>query len=73
MVVVVVVAMGVVVAEEKDWRFGCFFFPTVDLWWLWLWLMVELVVVGFFFGSGIYYSIVMVIIFYCDVYIILLC
>ena len=27
----------------------------------------------FFFSSGIYYSIVMVIIFYCDVYIILLC
>ena len=38
--------------------------------------MVEVVVVGaveVFFDSGIYYFIVMVILFYCDVYIILLC
>ena len=60
--------------------FFFFFFPAVDWWWwwlwLWLWLMVEVVVVGaveVFFDSGIYYFIVMVILFYCDVYIILLC
>ena len=44
--------------------------------WLWLWLMVEVVVDGaglFFLGSGIYYFIVGDILFYCDVYIILLC
>ena len=28
---------------------------------------------GFFLGSGIYYFIVVIIIFYCDIYIILLC
>ena len=28
---------------------------------------------GFFWGSGIYYFIVVVILFYCDIYIILLC
>ena len=55
-----------------------FFFPTaMDCWWwwwwwLWLWLMVE-VIVDVFLDSGIYYFIVVVIIFYCDVYIILLC
>ena len=39
-------------------------------------LMVEVVVVvavDVFFGSGIYYFIVRDILFYCDVYIILLC
>ena len=44
-------------------------------WWLWLWLMVEVVMVGavdVFLGSEIYYFIVVVILFYCDVYIILL-
>ena len=65
-----------------DWSFFFFFFPAVDWWWwwwwlwLWLWLMVEVVVVSaveVFFDSGIYYFIVMVILFYCDVYIILLC
>ena len=37
--------------------------------------MVEVVVVGAvdFFGSEIYYFIVVVILFYCNVYIILLC
>ena len=43
--------------------------------WLWLWLMVEVVVDGaglFFLGSGIYYFIVEDILFYYDVYIILL-
>ena len=37
--------------------------------------MVEVVVVGAvgFFGIGIYYFIIVVIIFYCNVYIILLC
>ena len=30
-------------------------------------------VVDVFLGSGIYYFIVMIILFYCDVYIILLC
>ena len=55
-----------------------FFFLAVDWWWwcwwwLWLWLMIEVVVVGtvdVFLDSGIYYFIVVVIIFYCDVYII---
>ena len=45
-------------------------------WWLWYWLMVEVVMVGavdVFLGSEIYYFIVVVILFYCDVYIILLC
>ena len=40
-----------------------------------MWLMVEVVVDGaveVFFGSGIYYFIVVVILFYWDVYIILL-
>ena len=43
--------------------------------WLWSWLMVEVVVVGVvdFFRSEIYYFIVVVILFYCDIYIILLC
>ena len=42
---------------------------------LWLWLIVEVVMVGAvgFFDIGIYYFIVVVIIFYCDAYIILLC
>ena len=42
---------------------------------MWVWLMVEVVVVGVmdFFGSGIYYFIVEDILFYCDIYIILLC
>ena len=50
--------------------FGC-----VWWWWWWRWLMVEVVVDGaglFFLGSGIYYFIVGGILFYCDVYIILL-
>ena len=41
-----------------------------------MWLMVEVVVVGaldVFLYSGIYYFIVGNILFYCDVYIILLC
>ena len=41
-----------------------------------MWLMVEVVVVGaldVFLGSGVYYFIVGNILFYCDVYIILLC
>ena len=44
-----------------------------------MWLMVEVVVVGaldvfyFYFYSGVYYFIVGNILFYCDVYIILLC
>ena len=41
-----------------------------------MWLMVEVVVDGIvevFLGSGIYYFIVVVILFYWDVYIILLC
>ena len=38
--------------------------------WLWLWLIV---VVGVFLGSGIYYFIVEDILFYYDIYIILLC
>ena len=66
--------------REKIGDLG-FFFPTaMDCWWwwwwLWLWLMVEVIVVGavdVFLDSGIYYFIVVVIIFYCDVYIILLC
>ena len=56
---------------------GCYLARYVWLWlWLWLWLKVEVVVIGavdFFLGSGIYYFIVGVILFYCDVYIILLC
>ena len=42
---------------------------------VWLWLMVEVVMVGdvYFFLSKIYYFIVVVILFYCDIYIILLC
>ena len=52
------------VVEEKDWRFGFFFFPAMDWWWwwLWLWLMVEVVVVGAvgFFDIEIYYFIVVV-------------
>ena len=35
--------------------------------------MVDVFVVGFFLDSGIYYFIVVIILFYCDVYIILLC
>ena len=35
----------------------------------WLWLVLWM----FFLGSGICYFIVVVILFYCDVYIILLC
>ena len=58
-------------------------------WWLWLVVVVEVVVVvvvavadgrggcgwccGCFLDSGIYYFIVDDILFYCDVYIILLC
>ena len=58
-------------------------------WWLWLVVVVEVVVVvvvavadgrggcgwccGCFLNSGIYYFIVDDILFYCDVYIILLC
>ena len=44
--------------------------------WLWVWLMVEVVVVGaldVFFYSGVYYFIVGNILFYYDVYITLLC
>ena len=61
--------------EEKDWRFGFFFFFFLPWtggrwwwWWLWLWLMVEVVLLGavdIFLGSGIYYFIVIVILFYC--------
>ena len=55
---------------------GCYLAGYVWLWlWLWLWPMVEGVVGGavdFFFGRGIYYFTEMVILFYCDVYIILL-
>ena len=43
---------------------------------MWLWLMVEVVVVGtvdVFLDSRIYYFIVVVILFYYDIYIILLC
>ena len=43
---------------------------------MWLWLMVEVVVDGvglFFWDSEIYYIIVEDILFYCKVYIILLC
>ena len=62
--------------KEKDWRFGLvvFFFFAVDWWWwwwwwlwLWLWPMVEVVVidaVDVFWDSGIYYFIVMFILFY---------
>ena len=42
----------------------------------WLWPKIEVVVilaVDFFLGSGIYYFIIVVILFYCDIYIILLC
>ena len=51
---------------------GCYLTRYV---WLWLWLMVEVVMVGdvYFFLSKIYYFIVVVILFYCDIYIILLC
>ena len=48
----------------------------VEWWWWWRWLIVEVVVVGsvdVFLDSGIYYFIAVVILFYCDVYIILLC
>ena len=44
--------------------------------WLWVWLMVEVVVVGavdVFLGNEIYYFSIGDILFYCDVYIILLC
>ena len=44
--------------------------------WLWVWLMVEVVMVGaldVLFYSGVYYFIVGNILFYCDVHIILLC
>ena len=37
-----------------------------------MWLMVEDGAVEVFLGSGIYYFIIVVILFYCDVYIILL-
>ena len=50
------VVEGVAVADGR---------VVVELW-LVLWLLL------FFFGSRIYYFIVMVILFYCDVYIILL-
>ena len=64
--------------RKKIGDLGFFFFPAVDWWWwwLWLWLMVKVVVVGamdVFLGSVIYYFIVVVILFYCHVYIILLC
>ena len=40
-----------------------------------MWLIVEVVMAGsvYVFFSGIYYFIVVVILFYCDAYIILLC
>ena len=67
--------------EEKKWRFGFFFFAYCGL-------VVVVVVLMLavadgrgsygrccvcFLSNGIYYFIVMVILFYCDVYIILLC
>ena len=44
--------------------------------WLWVWLMVEVVVVAaldVFLDSGVYYFIVGDILFYYDIYIIVLC
>ena len=54
---------------------GVFFFFFLLLWtgdrwwrwWLWVWLMVKDGAVEVFLGSGIYYFIVVVILFYCDV------
>ena len=40
--------------------------------WLWIVPLINLWVFFFFFGSGIYYFILVDILFYCDVYIILL-
>ena len=58
--------------EEKDWRFGFFFFffccgVVVVV------LMVVVAVVVFVSNGGIYYFIGVIILFYCNVYIILLC
>ena len=63
--------------------------PCWGVWWWWWWLLpcwvcvVVFVIMaegrgscdwcGFFLSSGIYYFIVKIILFYCDVYIILLC
>ena len=70
--------------EEKDLRFGFFFFVFLFTCCGLVVVLVVVVVVtdgrsgcgwycGCFLGSKIYYFIVVVIIFYCDVYIILLC
>ena len=45
---------------------------VVVLGWQWLWIMPLIGLWCFFFGSGMYYFIVVDILFYCDVYIILL-
>ena len=57
--------------EEKDWRFGFFFFSYCGV--VVVVLMVVMAVVVFVSDGGIYYFIGVIILFYCNVYIILLC
>ena len=45
---------------------------VVVLGWQWLWI-VPLIGLWYFFGNEMYYFIVIDILFYCDIYIILLC
>ena len=59
------------VMDGCSWLASCCW--VVVLGWQWLWIVQYRFVVFFFFGSEMYYFIIVDILFYCDIHIILLC